>query len=169
MIIEFICENCGIKKQREKRADSKFRFCSTRCAGKSAIQKANQRDRTRERNPFWKGGIRYALGYRFLLKPEHPFADKKGYMQEHRLVMEQFLGRILDPKEKVHHINGNKLDNRIENLALLFQNEHLKRHIEEGTINPAFWKGKKMSNETKRKMSETHKELWKKFGRRQHS
>lgn len=47
---------------------------------------------------------------------------------EHRIVMEQFLGRKLNHKEVVHHINGNTLDNRIENLQVLSPAEHNRIH-----------------------------------------
>lgn len=64
-----------------------------------------------------------------LLKPNHPFATLKGYVMEHRILMEIFLDRYLEPCEIVHHINGITNDNRIENLQLFVnQNEHEKYH-----------------------------------------
>lgn len=80
-------------------------------------------------NPNWKGGRKFALGYKLVLCKDHPNADRKGYVQEHRLVMENYIGRLLDISEPVHHLNGNKLDNRIENLVLCKNNsEHIKKY-----------------------------------------
>jgi len=83
---------------------------------------------TRGNNPRWNGG-RYVdvHGYVWVLHPDHPNAATNGYIREHRLVLEQKLGRLLLPEEIPHHLNGIKDDNRPENLVLYScQSSHLK-------------------------------------------
>ena len=87
----------------------------------------------------------------------------------HRLVMEKHLGRELTREEEIHHLNGDRLDNRIENLVLCKNHqEHIrkyhphcseerKRKISDSRIGEKHWNyGKPMSEETKQKMKNTY-------------
>lgn len=57
-------------------------------------------------------------GYKRLTIRNHPNASKSGWVMEHTYVMCEYLKRPLSKNERVHHKNGNRLDNRIENLEL---------------------------------------------------
>lgn len=59
-----------------------------------------------------------ANGYKAMYMPGHPMANTAGAVLQHRIVMAEALGRNLLPQETVHHINGIRTDNRIENLEL---------------------------------------------------
>ena len=73
----------------------------------------------------WKGG-RYLVtkGYYYRWKPRHHFATDDGYIMEHRLVWEEYHSAVLMPWADVHHNNGDKTDNRIENLEAMMHGLH---------------------------------------------
>jgi len=80
------------------------------------------------RNRAWNGGrhIEKPEGYILVYCPDHPYASKKGYVREHRLVMEKHIGRYLIPSEVVHHRDDDPSNNAIENLELFASNsEHI--------------------------------------------
>lgn len=81
---------------------------------------------------FQKNGrtrIRNKYGYIIVYLPNHPFHNKDNCIYEHRLVMEEHIGRYLTKNEVVHHKNHVRDDNRIENLELIDSNStHMLRH-----------------------------------------
>jgi hypothetical protein len=78
----------------------------------------------------WKGGTyMHSGGYIYEYAPEHPAACD-GYVLQHRLVMERCLGRYLAAEETIHHINGDRADNRIENLEIMAHGAHMRLHRE---------------------------------------
>ena len=80
------------------------------------------------KHPNWKGGKKIDRdGYIYIWRLGHPLSKK--YVAEHRLVMEKHLGRYLKTDEIVHHINGIKDDNRIENLELTSNEKHARKQI----------------------------------------
>lgn len=105
----------------------------------------------------WKGGIRRRSdGYIEQYFPNHEFATVNKTVLQHRLIMERYLGRSLVKDEVVHHKNGIKDDNRIENLELFpSSGDHLRfeltgRKLSKETIQKM--KGLKRSSETRARM-----------------
>lgn len=66
--------------------------------------------------------------YTYARVPDHPNATSTGYVLEHRVVVENWVGRYLTDDEVVHHINDNKKDNRLENLRLMSRKDHGHLH-----------------------------------------
>lgn len=115
------CEVCGRDFSRPPswKTRQRARFCSKDCEslGK-AKRKAGHMHNGRP-------AVIDNSGYVRVHEPDHPAAYKNGQVFEHRLVMENFLGRRLATSEHVHHVNGNKTDNRLENLVIMDHLEHL--------------------------------------------
>jgi hypothetical protein len=110
-----ICPGCERERWTQKRwINNPCIHCKQRLHGSKL---------RREKNPNWKGGrIEGKNGYiKVIVNKDHPFYSMahKEYIWEHRLIMAQHINRALEKWEIVHHLNGIKNDNRIENLKLL--------------------------------------------------
>jgi hypothetical protein len=90
----------------------------------------SQRGQRRKQHGNEKPGSKHVSnGYVLVSSHKHPFCNCRGYVLEHRLVMEQQLGRYLLPWEDVHHINENTLDNHSKNLKLFSsRSAHIRQH-----------------------------------------
>ena len=147
------CELCGNRIKARTPSEVKLRrFCSIKCSNNSPTTKKKISDsltgikrsektrkktsvaRTGKGNGQWKGGKwENQHGYVFVKSHNHPNRNANNYVTEHRLVVEKHIGRYLDCNEVVHHINGIRNDNNIDNLIIMTQGDHTRHH----------WKGQK--------------------------
>ena len=112
-----LCEVCsGPIEYPQSRTTAAYvlerRFCSLECRSEA---------KSGENHPRFKGGHLGNHGYRIVSVRGRPIL-------EHRHVMQEHLGRELETDEHVHHINGDRLDNRTENLELMSSSEHTRLH-----------------------------------------
>lgn len=99
-------------------------YCSKKCSGLDIGGVAGAKRRG-DLHYSWRGGKRKdPRGYVLIYSPDHPHPEGGRYVREHRLVMERSLGRYLETFEYVHHKNGVKNDNRLENLQLVNTHNH---------------------------------------------
>jgi hypothetical protein len=139
------CQECGKEYEvldcrqwtNKKYGKEQRKYCSTKCQYKSQRKFWNspeERKRRSERaigykNGRWKGGLRKIMGYVWVYFPDSHLHKVQGAIPRAVYVMEQHIGRRLRKEEVVHHMNGKRTDDRIENL-LLFPNsaEHIRWH-----------------------------------------
>ena len=113
MPVELICAICSKPfKVRPSRAARGAKYCSWTC---------HQIGEGR------KGGAVIAAKMR--AESKHKTYPKLNQRHMHRVVMEQKLGRPLQPGEIIHHIDGNKQNNHPGNLLLTNRSEHIRIHI----------------------------------------
>jgi hypothetical protein len=125
----------------QSRQENIVKILKSKYGFKSRIpKKSNQ---TGASNDSWKGGRVKLSGYVSVKTPGHPRGSTQGYVFEHILVMEKHIGRYLvwgtrrDPNnEVVHHINGDRADNRLENLVLMTASEHCCLHSNQKSAKP---------------------------------
>ena len=103
--------DCGTEKITTAANLRKFKSCG-------CFKKEYEKNRIGERGTNWKGGITYREGYKYIYLPDHHRSNQVGYVAEHHLVIEAHLNRKMLKDEVIHHLNGIKDDNRLENLEL---------------------------------------------------
>lgn len=106
-------------------------------------------------------GFYQQQGYTMAKAPYHPHANKRGYVPLHRLIVENQLGRYLSPrKEIVHHIDGNRSNNNIQNLKLTTPSEHyIEEHFKARNPNGQFVAEEEIFGELKFRLFDRDKNI----------
>ncbi len=135
-----VCSRCVYKKHRSKLVEVDCPDCngpmknptSPRCRSCAArLRVASRGGKAVDREYSHKTHMVNSYGYVLEYCPDHPKAYSGGYVFEHRLVMEEHLGRYLVKGENVHHKNGVRSDNRIENLELWVKTQPAGQRVED--------------------------------------
>lgn len=118
---------CGKRKRMNARS---IVYKITMSCGCRTGTRAGKYNKKGTNNPKWRGGsIREKDGRLLIYAPDHPYPNHSGiYVYRYRLAMEAHLGRILEPNEIVHHINGDCTDDCLENLTLTNKSDHGRFH-----------------------------------------
>ena len=122
--LTWLCK-CECGNEKTVRGDS-LTMCKTKSCG-CLVRSENRQ--IREKGIFTKGTNK--SGYVIMHYPEHLNSWKSGKIFEHTYVMSEHLGRPLKPNENVHHINGVRDDNRIENLELWCKSQPCGQRVNE--------------------------------------
>ena len=136
----YCCRSCGQEVSKYPSQIKGNVYCGVECSRKHTLIQKGQRISVEsefkrgERPHNFKGSRlqfsrKESKGYVMVYMPEHLQATKAGYVREHRLVMEEHLGRLLLEDEIVHHKDGNTRNNVVDNLEVMKKVEHDRMNV----------------------------------------
>jgi HNH endonuclease len=114
------CKSCCamLRKERRDKSTNKCTICKVKILPSSKHCSYHAGYSRENRKSVGIDGRINAEGYVVIIVRGHPNSNKDGYILKHRYIMAEHLGRPLTKEETVHHKNGIRDDNRIENLQL---------------------------------------------------
>jgi hypothetical protein len=153
--VELSCRHCGEAFTAPLSHAARRVYCSEVCREASPSHRAAKADAVRGKlNGMWAGGIAHHTdGYLYERRPGHPFSSN-GYVLQHRLIVEdamrdeapshRFIARVsgvayLSPQIDVHHRNGDRKDNRLDNLVAMEPAAHRALHGGQLPEPGSFW------------------------------
>ena len=113
-----ICSHCGKEFSRTNYPSAFKRTYKTACCSKYCAM--------RHANPFQYVTIK--AGHAWIRDDKHPNCNANSQIPMAHVIMENLIGRYLDKGEVVHHIDGNGLNNSLDNLQIMSISEHVKHH-----------------------------------------
>lgn len=127
-LLELNCSVCD-KKFTQKRANNN-EYCTPSCKKLGVFRKYNGLLVKGPRKHIKGSGYITVQGYKILSR-KHPNSSKRGQILEHKLIMSNHLGRPLHAHETVHHKNGIRHDNKLENLELWSHSHPFGQRVED--------------------------------------